>query len=203
VGSTKKKVLGIAAIGASTALVLAGCTASSTDSAQMESQQTTEAYQEASQKAVPYPLAQMNSGGWLERQSLKEHLLRQNDPNAIRYIVLLTNQGQVIAQYTIKGMVFDPNSQMTNDNQLVSGWSGGSSNTYYNEVVNAPGDNGTWGPEAGNAAFFTAQGVEIQVPIGVSWVESDAPLDLKSTPLITLNADAKPSVDHGGAPGGK
>lgn len=198
-----RKILGVVATAAVSTLVLAGCSASSTDSAQMESQQTTEQYQEASQKAVPYPLPQMKAGGWLERQSLKEHLLRQNDPNAIRYIVLMTSQGQVIGQYTIKGMVFDPNSQMTNDNQLVSGWSGGSSNTYYNEVVNAPGDNGTWGPEAGNAAFFTAQNVEIQVPVGMNWIESDSPLNITSTPLVTLNANAKPSVDHGGAPGGK
>lgn len=189
---TKKVALVAAAI--AVAVSAAACSSSSTDNAQMQSQAITEKYQEASQKAVPYK----QPTNWLERTELNKHLARQDDPNAIRYVVLMTQQGQVIAQYTIKGMVFDPNSQLTNDQQIVSGWSGGGSSTYYSDVVNAPGDNGTWGPEAGSAAFFTQQDVEVQIPPGVWWVESDAPQNFTSTPLLTIAANATPSTTAGG-----
>ncbi len=188
----KKVTLAVTAIGV--LLAATACTSTSTDNAQMQSQAVTEKYQAASQKTVPYK----QPTNWLERTELNKHLARQDDPNAIRYVVLMTQQGQVIAQYTIKGMVFDPNSQLTNDQQIVNGWSGGSTNTYYSQVVNAPGDNGTWGPEAGSAAFFTQQDVEVQIPPGVWWVESDAPQNFTSTPLLTIAANATPSTHAGG-----
>jgi hypothetical protein len=183
------------------ALALAGCSTTSNDSAQQAAQSTTEQLSTTAQHAVPYPLSQMETGGFLERTELKEHLLRQNDKNAIRYIVLLTQMAQVIAQYTISGMVFDPNSQLTNTQNIETGGYG-NGNGYYNDVVDSTGDNGTWGPEAGAAAFFTTAGVEIQVPQGVNWVESDSPLNITSTPLVTLNANAAPSTNHGGMPVG-
>jgi hypothetical protein len=191
----KAKTFALAAAAAALLIAPVACTSgSSTDKAQMDSQQVTEKYQAASQKAVPYG----QPTNWLERTELNKHLARQDDPNAIRYIVLMTQQGQIIGQYTLKGMVFDPNSQLTNDEQIVSGWSGGSSSTYYNQVVKAPGDNGTWGPEAGCAAFFTQQDVEVQVPCGVWWVEADAPQNFTSTPLLTIAANATPSTHAGG-----
>src|SRR6266702_6352203 len=156
-----KRVRMLAAVLAAGALIPAGCTSNS-DNAQQAAQNTTEKLSTTAQHAVPYPLSQMQSGGFLERTELKEHLLRQNDKNALRYIVLLTQMGKVIAQYALQGMVFDPNSQLTNTQNIENG-SWNSSN--YTEVVDSPGDNGTWGPEAGNAAFFTTAGVEIQIPV--------------------------------------
>lgn len=168
---------------------------SSNDNAQQASQGTSEVVSQAAQKAIPYPLPQMQAGGFLERTELSEHLLRQNDKTAVRYIVMLTQQGQVIAQYPIEGMVFDPNSQLTNTQNIETGYT---HSTVYSQVVDSPGDNGTWGPEAGNAAFFTTSGVEIQVPAGLLWVESDAPLNITSTPIIQYNENEAPSVNHGG-----
>lgn len=176
---------------AALALVLSACTndASSQDTAQS----TTNAYSKAAQAAVPYPLNQMESGGWTERRLLTENLLRQNDPNAIHWVYLMTPQGQLVAQWTIKGMVFSPNSQLTNSQTISWSQSGGSG------VVDAPGDNGTWGPEAFCYAFFTTSNVEIKLPCnGMVPIESDAPLNMKTTPLITYDANQAPSVNHGG-----
>lgn len=166
-----------------------------TDSAQSQAQAVTNAYQQAAQQAVPYPLDDMKSGGWLERTELAEHLKRQNDKKAMRWVILLTQQGQVVSQWPIQGMVFDPNSQMTNS-QTINGCAGGSGAC--GVVTESPGDNGTWGPEAGEAAFFTASGVEIQLPKSATWVEADAPLNLTTQPLITYNIADKPSTNHGG-----
>lgn len=183
-------------LGAIAVFLFAGASACDpTTNSQSDAQKTTEAYQDAATKTVPYPLDKMKAGGWTERRLLQEHLLRQNDPNGVRWVVWLSQQGQVIAQWPIKGMVFDPNSQLSNAQSITWGSGGGSG------VVDAPGDNGTWGPEAGTAAFFTTGGVEIQLPKAAIWVEADAPLNITDKPLITYNVQAAPSVDHGGLTG--
>lgn len=186
----------LTALGATAVFLFAG--ASSCDpstNSQSDAQKTTEAYQQAATGTVPYPLDKMKAGGWTERRLLQEHLLRQNDPNGTRWVVWLSQQGQVIAQWPIKGMVFDPNSQLSNSQSISWSGNGGSG------VVEAPGDNGTWGPEAGAAAFFTTSGVEIQLPPSAIWVEADAPLNITDKPLITYNVQSSPSVDHGGLAG--
>ena len=177
-------------------LCLAGSCDDGQNDAQNQAQATTNEYQKAATQQVPYPLADMKSGGWSERRLLAEHLKRQNDPKAVLWIVWMSQQGQVIGQWPIQGMIFDPNSQMTNS-QLINGcFNSGSSCA--GSVTQAPGDNGTWGPEAGAAAFFTTSGVEVQLPPAAVWVESDAPLNLTDKPLITYNVNDKPSTDHGG-----
>lgn len=194
----KKKKVSLAILGATLGFIFLtaeSCFDNNTQS-QQASQAITEAYQKAATDTVPYPLEEMKKGGWTERRLLKEHLLRQNDPNGVRYVTWLSLQGQVIAQWTIKGMVFDPNSQMSNEQSITWGSSGAGAG-----VVEAPGDNGTWGPEAGDAAFFTTAGVEIQLPKGSIWVESDAPLNITDKPIITYNATQAPTVDHGGLKG--
>jgi hypothetical protein len=175
-------------------LGLTACT-SNQDSTQQAAQKVTTSYQQAATAAVPYPLAKMTAGGWSERKELTEHLLRQNDPKSLRYVVMLSQQGQPIAQWPIQGMVFDPNSQLTNS-QTVSGCPG--DNSACGIATTSPGDNGTWGPEAGSAAFFTTAGVEIQLPPAAIWIEADAPLNITTTPVVTYNVTDKPSVNHGG-----
>lgn len=121
---------------------------------------------------------------------LKENLLRQNDPNRLAYVTLLNEQGQPIAQYTIQGMVFSLNSQLTTPD-IESGCGSGCGN-----VVSAPGDNGTYGPEPDGISFFATGGVQIKW--NGLYVESDAPQKLSSKPLIVYNVDSKPSVNAGG-----
>lgn len=162
-------------------------------SAQSQAQQVTEQYSQHAQNAVPYPLTQMDAGGWTERTLLKERLLRQNDPNAIHYVYLLTPQGGLVGQWTIKGMVFSPNSQMTNTQSIT--WSSGGSAS---GVVDAPGDNGTWGPEAFCYDFFTTAGNEVRLPCTVlAPIESDTPMSFSQPPVITYDANQKSPLDKG------
>jgi hypothetical protein len=193
----KKSVIGAGIVVAGTFFLVA-CTSTtpSTDAQQGNAQNTTAQIENAATHAVPYPINQMEQGGWTEEQLLREHLLRQNDPNAVRYVTWLTMNGQVIATWTIKGMVFDPNSQMTNTQQVTycSNANGGGACS----VTEAPGDNGTYGPEAGAAAFFTTNDTEVQLPPGALWVESDSPLNITTTPLITYDLNQTPNDNQGG-----
>jgi len=134
----------------------------------------------------------MAAGKWLERQMLVEHLKRQNNKAASRWIIIMNQQGQPITQFAIQGMAFSPDSQLTTS-QLINGCVGTNCGP---AVTDAPGDNGTYGPEPGNVAFYTTSGVEIQLGKQVPWIESDAPIDLPTKPLITMDANAKPSVGN-------
>ncbi len=170
---------------------LAACTSGASSAQKKDTKQLNDA-RNAAQVAVPYPLAQLKAGGFLERRLLRENLLRQNDPHRLAYVTLLTDQGQVVATYPIQGMVFSLNSQMTTTNIVERHGSDGGGNA----VLDAMGDNGTFGPEPNAVGFFTTSGVEIKW--SGKYLESDAPLDLTSKPLLTYNVNQEPSVNHGG-----
>ena len=162
---------------------------------QQQSQKTVETYQHAAETAVPYPLAEMQRGGWLERRLLRENLLRQNDAHRIAYVTLLNALGAPIVQYTIQGMVFELNSQMTTEDKIT--YAGCGSNCGNSAVTKSPGDNGTWGPEPHAISFYTTEGV--QVKFNGLYIESDSPQNLTTKPLIVYNPDtAKPSTTAGG-----
>lgn len=170
----------------------AACDDGSKKSGQAADTKTLAGVRKAAQTAVPYPLADVKRGGFLERRLLKENLLRQNDPKRLAYVTLLTDQGQIVATYPIQGMVFNLNSQLTTTQQVEchgSSCAGAS-------VLDSVGDNGTFGDEPHSIAFFTTNGVEIKW--SGTYLESDAPLDLKSKPLLTYNVNQSPSVSHGG-----
>jgi hypothetical protein len=193
----KRNLLALTAIGATLLLSLTACLGdASPPPAQQKNQSLTQQIEQAaSNNFKQYPLAQMQQGGWTEEKLVTEHLLRENDPNAVRYVVWLTMNGQVIEQWPIKGMVFDPNSSITETTDIACQ---GGTNAYGCGTVNSPSDNGTYGPEAGAAAFFTTSNVEIQLPVGAIWVESDSPINVTTKPLITYDVAAVPSVNHGG-----
>lgn len=156
-----------------------------------------------SKGGVAYPLSDMQAGGWREEQMLAEHLRRQASPKTQRWIVIAAQMGQIFGQWPIQGMVFDPNSQMTAPKIATCTPNTSDSQVGCGAVVDAPGDNGTYGPEAGCASFFTTTGVEIQVPCGMIWFESDAPLNLTQPPIIAFNENATPSYNGGGVHIGK
>ncbi len=194
------KKVGIAvAVIATMGLLLAACSSSGPQKpadSQQASQQITEDYQKAAETAVPYPLADMVKGGWLERRLLVENLKRQNDAHRIAYVVLLNQQGQPIIQYTIQGMVFSLNSDLTTEDKI-NGYNCGANSCYGQTTTKSPGDNGTWGPEPDGIGFFTTEGVEVKW--NGLYLETDSPQNLTTQPLIVYNADtAKPSVTGGG-----
>jgi hypothetical protein len=157
---------------------------------QSDGQATTEAYARKLSTARAYPLGEMNDSA--ERANLTERLLRMNNPNKIGYVTLMTQNGQVIATFTIKGKVSSTASQLTNTQNVQSAWSNAA------VVVDSMGDDGSYGPEEGgkNAIFFfTTAGVLIEWS-GL-WQYADAPVTMRTPPLVVLPVDAKPSTNEG------
>lgn len=185
-------VAALAVIGIVLGSTAGACSSDSKKSGQKADTQVLSAVRKAAQTAVPYPLADVKRGGFLERRLLKENLLRQNDPKRLAYVTLLTDQGQVVATYPIQGMIFNLNSQMTTTQQVECH----SSDCGSAVALDSIGDNGTFGTEPHSIGFFTTSGVEIKW--SGTYLESDAPLDLKSKPLLTYNVNQAPSVNHGG-----
>lgn len=144
---------------------------------QKTSQDLSGEYQSRLQAAVPYPIDQMNYS--LERQNLRERLLRFNDPNKLGYVYEMSWTGQVVAYYTIKGKVSSMDSQMTTADTLYCTGGGESKSC---AVIRSPGDDGSWGPNEGGIFFFTTEGVMLEW--NGLWQYSDAPLQINEAGLI-------------------
>jgi len=187
-GDPMKKFMTIIVAALVVTLGLAACSSPAEETSQGESQKTTEAYTESATKAVPYPLDKMNEGGWLERQNLRERLVRYSDPNKLSYIYLFSAQGQLMSNYTVKGKVSNASSQMTTS-QVVNDYCGSGCQEWV--ATDAPMDDGTWGPSEDAIFFFTPEGVMIQW--NGPYVLSDSPLDLTTQPVLVYNTGSKPS----------
>jgi hypothetical protein len=184
----------LAAVGVLPIALMADSCGSST--AQNKSQNIIDQASQAAQDAVPYPLDAMKRSGWTERKLLTENLLRETDPNAIHYVYWLTMDGRLIAQYTIKGKVFDPNSQLTNTQSIAYATSNSTP-----EVVDSPGDNGTWGPEPFCYGFFLTSGAEKKLPCQGLVEDSDTPETFSTPPLLTYDVNQKSPIDKGNLTG--
>ena len=165
---------------------LAACSPAE-ETSQGKSQQTTEEYTSAAVKAVPYPLKEMKAGGWLERQNLRERLIRYSDPSKLSYIYLFSGQGQLMANYTVKGKVSNTSSQLTTS-ETVNDYCGSGECKI---ATPAPMDDGTWGPSEDAIFFYTPEGVMIQW--NSLYVLSDSPLDLTTQPVLVYNTGSKPT----------
>lgn len=156
---------------AASALILTGCTDDS--SPQATGQKETEIAYKQQSAAVPYPADKLKDS--LERRNLRERLLRQNEPDRIGYVYILSF-GKFIGYYTIKGKVSGTQSQMTTDN-LVFRKAGG---VYV--VVNAPGDDGSYGANEDGVFFFTTNGTMVQT--SSEYIYSDQPLSVADVPEL-------------------
>lgn len=189
---TKAAAVGAAAVGAIILLTASSCSGD-TASSTAQGQATTEQFAQKLTNAEPYPLSQMTDSA--ERKNDRERLLRMNDPNKVGYFYELSQTGSVIAEYTVKGKVSSTESQLTNSQACVTiNYSTSNGCT----AVDSMGDDGTYGPEEGGpngVFFFTSAGVLVEWD-GL-WQYSDAPLTLTSAPLITMDANAKPSSTAG------
>jgi len=187
-GDQMKKFMTIIVVALVATFGLAACSSPAEETSQGESQKTTEAYTESATKAVPYPLEQMKQGGWLERQNLRERLIRYSDPNKLSYIYLFSAQGQLMANYTVKGKVSNASSQMTTS-QVVNDYCGSGCQDWV--ATDAPMDDGTWGPSEDAIFFYTPEGVMIQW--NSLYVLSDSPLNLTTQPVLVYNTGSKPT----------
>jgi hypothetical protein len=133
--------------------------------------ETEEAYAQQ-RAAVPYPKDQLKDS--LERRNLSERLLRTNDPTKIGYVYLFLNGADApIGYYVIKGKVSNTDSQMTTDQLITNKYSGGT-----HMVVNAPGDDGTYGPNESGNFFFTQEGTFVETDLVYLYADQPLPIDV-------------------------
>lgn len=193
-----KKTAKLSIVAATILAALVGvtaCSSSSSPNSTAVAQSITEQVSKKLKAAEAYPLAQMNDS--TELANLREKLLRMNDPHKIGYLYELTQTGQVLAQYTVKGKVTSTQSQMLNTNYAETpcpNCTGGGAAT----TVDSMGDDGSYGQNEGGQNgifFFTTSGVLVEYD-GL-WTYSDAPLNLTSKPLIVVDDTQKPTSTAG------
>lgn len=152
----------------------AACSNDSTpaSSAQASGQQQTEDAYARLSKAVPY-VVPANS---LERRNLAERLKRTDNPSAIGYVYLLSF-GKPIGFYAVRGKVSNPDSQLTTD-QTIQTNCHNSSTACSDTAVNAPGDDGSYGPNERGIFFFTTEGVMVTTSLDYVWSDNPLPLNV-------------------------
>ncbi|PRB01805.1 hypothetical protein CQ047_18275 [Microbacterium sp. MYb72] len=131
------------------------------------------------------------SGDWEERenqqdqttldnslgiQNLKERLKREEDPNAIRYLYLMSF-GDIIGYYVTKGKISSSAGQLAPEEDLIKPWNG--SSDLYN--VDSAKDDGTYGVGDPGIFFFTTDGVMVETSL--DYIQSDAPLAIDAPRL--------------------
>lgn len=157
------------------AALLAACTSSGPDpkSPQGKKQKQLEDVTAAQEAAVPYPAAELKNP--LDRRNLADRLRRNNNPNAISYLYILSNTGIPIGYFVLKGKLTSTESQLLPSDNIIDAC--GKSTEYCPEVVQGQGDDGTYGPNEGAVFGFTAQGVMVTIRFE-NWFQSDAPVAL-------------------------
>lgn len=167
------------------AITLAGVTACDSQpgsTAQQTGQQLTENTFAQQQAAVPYPSSQLRTS--LERQNLKDRLLRLNIPSKIGYVYLM-NFGKIVGYYVIRGKVSNTDSQMTTSTTVdTNNFAGGGGAVTYP----APGDDGSYGVNETGNFFFTAEGVLVETDL--NYLYADAPLPVNA-PKLNAGAPTK------------
>lgn len=165
---TKKVAAGTSA--AVMVLALAACGGGSDKpNAQRQGEDLTQQAYNQQSKAVPYPVDQLKDSQ--ERRNLRERLLRQNDPNHTSYVYILSF-AQPLGYYVIKGKVSSTESQMTTDQLQVDACNRAGEDCP--NAVDAPGDDGSYGPNEKGIFFFTTAGVMVQT--SMDYVVSDQPI---------------------------
>lgn len=169
----------VAALAAALMLfALAGCT--DTDgktTAREEGQKLTEQAFAQQSNAVPYPADKLRDS--LERRNLRERLLRQNDPARIGYVYILSF-GKFLGYYTIKGKVSSTQSQMTPSDNVSGDMCGSGCSEHI--LSEAPGDDGSYGPNEDGVFFFTSEGAMVQV--STEYIYSDQPIAVGGVPEL-------------------
>jgi hypothetical protein len=115
----------------------------------------------------------------LECKNLKERERRNSQPSAIGYVYLYNFDGSVKGYFTIKGKVSSTQSQMGAMDIIADACL--NTTDYCPEVMEAAGDDGSFGPNESGIFFFTTEGV--MVTYSGEYVLSDGPLKLSENKL--------------------
>lgn len=116
----------------------------------------------------------------LECANLKEKLKRDEDPNRITYVYLVSQTGTVYGYYVAKGKISSNQSQLAPNDQVLDICPGSTTTCW--TVMEAPNDNGSSGPDTDGVFFFTPDGNMIET--NVNFIKSDRPMVL-NVPLLS------------------
>jgi hypothetical protein len=111
--------------------------------------------------------------------NLRKKFDRDNNPNRITYVYLLSWTGEFIGYYTAKGKVSSNQSQMgpMDTGVKICDWNGGGCYA----LGEAPGDDGSYGPNEDGIFFFTTD--DTKITWNGLYQQSDKPLSIKA-PLL-------------------
>lgn len=162
-------------------LALVGCTSSgpAADTPQGKADAIRDRMAEKWEKNAPYPETQL--GNPLDRKNISERLVRNNDPNKISYLYLISMTGEPYAYFVIKGKLTSTEASLLPTDAIIDACS--KSTEYCPEVVQGGGDDGTNGENERAVFGFTSTGVMLTLKTD-NWFQSDQPLKLK-VPDIT------------------
>jgi len=148
-----------------------GCNEVKTGQSTKVEMEQTETNQQRLAAAQPPPQIAVS----LERKNLIERLQRLNKEDGIGYVYLLSNGGQVMAFYTIRGKVSSLNSLLTTPEQVarVNGY-------YFN--LPSPDFDGSYGKNPEGIFFFTTSNALVEWS-GL-YMYSDQPLTMTTKPVL-------------------
>ena len=148
--------------------------------AQKEEMKITNINQLRLQVATPPPVIEKS----LERENLKERLIRFNDENKVSYIYLLSDMGSVITFFPIRGKVSSVNSMLTTTEQIVTG---GYSDNRWGVAISSPDLDGSYGSNGDAIFFFTTEGVYCEW--NGKYFLCDRPLKLTTAPILIYDEE--------------
>jgi len=181
--SKRFKIVTVAMAAVLSLLALTACTGGAGSKAQNEGQKLTEEAFDQQSKAVPYPKEQLK--GSAERQNIREKLLRTENKTLLGYVYIM-NYGKIVGYYSVKGKVSSNASQMTTDQLIVRKCNNSGDCTW--GTVNAPGDDGSYGPNEDGIFFFTTEGAYVSTNLDYVWSDQPLPIDV---PRLNAPAGAK------------
>lgn len=115
----------------------------------------------------------INGGEGLEVKNLREKALRENDPNATRYVYLwVPGDSTPVGYYVIKGKVSSSGSQEGPELEVIDPCS----HDYCPMLADSPKDDGSFGEGDPGIFFFMAN--DTMTDTNLLYLSTDAPLPL-------------------------
>jgi hypothetical protein len=123
--------------------------------------------------------AQKAQGDTLEKRNLEEKRRREENPNAIGYVYLLSF-GKPVGYYIIKGKLSSNGSQRTPEQDIH--WTCKTNHGCQPVVVDGAQDDGSYGDPDPGIFFFTTEGVKVVTDL--DYIQSDQPLSIDVPRLV-------------------
>jgi len=160
-----KKIIGVA-IAAVLLTGLAGCSYDSDEG---------DAYQERKEKSQAY-----DTDDSLELKNLEEKRSREDDPNKIRYVYVMS-YATIIGYYVAEGKISSSASQIAPESELIRPkYKNGGYDDFM--IVESAKDDGSYGPGDPGIFFFTTEGAMIETSL--DYIVSDVPMTLDVPRLV-------------------